>query len=64
MTLNEALKMDTIAFQEACKAADTDSFEPINAGTKTFETAVKSFNSFKSTPESILAIHKTGQACP
>ena len=66
MTLNEALKMDIATFQKACKEADaaTDPLGPINAGTKTFEAAVKSFNAFKSTPESILAIHKAGQACP
>ena len=65
MTLNEALNMDTATFQKACKAAGTDKpLEPINSGNKTLEAAVKSFNAFSSTPESILAIHKTGQACP
>ncbi|MCL2230249.1 MAG: hypothetical protein FWC01_04080 [Treponema sp.] len=66
MTLIEVMKMDTAAFQEACKAAEIGitPLGPINSGTKTFEAAVKSFNTFESTPESILAIHKTGQACP
>ena len=66
MTLQEALNMDAVTFQKECKAVETsiDALNPINAGTKTFEAAVKSFDAFKSTPESVMAIHKTGQACP
>lgn len=66
MTLQEAFKMDTATFHKACKETEenTAPLKPINAGTKTFEESVKSFSSFNSTDESILALHKTGQSCP
>jgi len=66
MTLQDAVKMDTKAFHKACKDAEANAgtLGPINAGTKTFEASIKSFSSFKSTPESILAIHNTGKSCP
>lgn len=66
MTLQEALDMDAVAFQKACKAAENslDVLEPINAGNKTFDASVRRFDVFKSTPKSILAIHRAGQVCP
>jgi len=66
MTLQDAVKMDTNAFHKACKDAEANAgaLGPINTGAKTFEASIKSFSSFKSTPESILAIHNTGKSCP
>ena len=65
MTLQEVLSMDAATFQKACNAAtNTDDLAPINAGARNFEDALKSFENFESTSESILAIHEAGRSCP
>jgi len=60
MTLQEAVAMDTETFQKTCKAAGTgaDDLASINEGVE-LDAAIKNFGAFVSTPESILAIHKT-----
>jgi len=65
MTLQEADAMDTEMFHSACKAAGTgtDDLASINEGVE-LDAAINNFDAFVSTPESILAIHKTGQSCP
>jgi len=65
MTLHEILSMDTASFQKACEdvAVNMADPAPINTGEKSFEDALKSFGEFKSTPESILAIHEAGKTC-
>jgi hypothetical protein len=66
MTLQEILSMDVASFQKACKdvSVNMSDPDPINTGEKSFEDALKSFDAFESTPESILAIHEAGRSCP
>jgi len=65
MTLQEACEMDAVGFQRACQAneAGMNDPEPINAGIS-LDEAVRSFDAFESTPQSILAIHNAGKLCP
>jgi hypothetical protein len=65
MTLQEVVKLDAAGFQRACQAkeANMNDPKPINAGI-TLGEAVKSFEAFESTPQSILAIHNAGKMCP
>jgi len=54
--------MDAVGFQRACQANEVDMNdpEPINAGIS-LDEAVRSFDAFESTPQSIIAIHNTGK---
>jgi hypothetical protein len=66
MTLQEALQMTSIQFEEACKAARVDysAYEPINTDTETMEQAIDGFSCFESTSESVKAIHEAGRMIP
>jgi len=65
MTLQEACEMDTTGFQKACQSTEIgmNNMEPINTGIA-FDEAVKSFDAFESTPQSIMAVHNAGKLCP
>jgi hypothetical protein len=64
--LDEALKMSPTQFEEACKAARVDysAYKPMNTDTETMEQAIDGFAKFKSTSESIKAIHEAGRMMP
>ena len=66
MTLEEIKEMTPDQFKQACEAARVDysRYKPINTDTETLEAAINEFVSFKSTDESIKAIHEAGRMIP
>jgi hypothetical protein len=66
MTLDEVMKMDLSQFKEACEdaAVDYSHYKPINTDTETLNDALEEFALFKSTDESIKAIHEAGRMIP
>jgi hypothetical protein len=62
MTLQDALNMTPEGFENVCEAArpDYDAFKPINVEIETIEAAIEGFAQFKSSPESINALHEAG----
>jgi hypothetical protein len=66
MELDKALKMTSEQFGKECEAARVDygAFKPINTETEPIEAAIEGFAQFKSSPESVKAIHAAGSMIP